>query len=93
VYFRTQKVFGRIMIGEGSQIFDSIIKRQGIIGKGGRIFNFKLGHYTSINDSCIIGRTEIENSLIMAGYSHIFKLAGYWSSPIGQEYKLQENAN
>jgi glucose-1-phosphate thymidylyltransferase len=58
---------GRVEIGEGVEIIDSLVRGPVILGAGARIEHAFIGPYTSIGEGCIIGRCEIENSIVLAG--------------------------
>jgi glucose-1-phosphate thymidylyltransferase len=57
---------GRVALGEGVEIVDSVVRGPVIIGAGVRIENAFVGPYTSIGDRCRIGQCEIENSIVLA---------------------------
>ncbi len=58
-------VEGKVVIGEGSQITDSVIRGPVMIGPGSRIEHAFVGPYTSIGSQCVIDHAEIENSIIL----------------------------
>ncbi len=84
------KVFGRAVIGPRSVIENSTVKGPCIIGKDCRVANSYIGPYTSINDGCIIERTEIEDSVVMAG-SSLLNAGRILESLIGKNVKIHEN--
>ena len=55
----------RVILGEGSQIIDSVIRGPVIIGKNVTIKNSYVGPYTAIGDDVIIENSEIEDSIVM----------------------------
>jgi glucose-1-phosphate thymidylyltransferase len=59
------EVSHRVIIGEGSQIIDSVVRGPAIIGKNTLIRESYVGPYTSIGDNCIIEGSEIEASIVM----------------------------
>jgi glucose-1-phosphate thymidylyltransferase len=61
------RIEGRVEIGEGSEIVDSLIRGPVVIGAGARIEHAFVGPYTSIGDGCVLERCEIENSIVLAG--------------------------
>jgi glucose-1-phosphate thymidylyltransferase len=59
------EVSHRVIIGEGSQIIDSVIRGPAIIGKNTIIRDSYVGPYTAIGDNCTIDASEIEASIVM----------------------------
>ena len=58
---------GRVELGEGVEIVDSLVRGPVIVGAGARIEHAFVGPYTSIGEGCTIARCEIENSIVLAG--------------------------
>lgn len=56
---------GRISVGKGSRVIDSVIRGPAMIGKGVRVEKAYIGPYTSIADGCEIVSSEIEYSIVM----------------------------
>ncbi len=54
-----------MLIEEGAQIIDSVVRGPAIIGKGARIVSAFVGPYTSIGNGCTVECCEIENSIIL----------------------------
>lgn len=57
----------RVIIGENSQIIDSVVRGPVIIGDNTIIQNSYVGPYTAIGDNCTIEGSEIEASIVMNG--------------------------
>lgn len=55
----------RVLLGENSQIIDSVIRGPVIIGKNVTIRNSYIGPYTSIGDNVTVEYSEIEASIVM----------------------------
>jgi glucose-1-phosphate thymidylyltransferase len=66
---------GRVALGAGVEIVDSLIRGPVVIGAGAVLRNAFVGPYTSIGDSCRLERCEIENSIVLAG-SEILDIPG-----------------
>lgn len=63
----------RVILGENTQIIDSVIRGPAIIGDNSVIRDSYVGPYTSIGDNVEIEGSEIEHSIVMHGckISHI----------------------
>lgn len=61
------QVSHRVILGEGSQVIDSVIRGPVIIGKNTLIKNSYIGPYTAIGDNVVIEGSEIEASILMKG--------------------------
>jgi glucose-1-phosphate thymidylyltransferase len=59
----------RVLLGEGSQIIDSVVRGPVIIGKNAIIRNSYVGPYTSIGDNVELENSEIEASIVMKNCS------------------------
>ena len=57
---------GRVHLGEGVELIDSLVRGPVVIGDGVRIENAFVGPYTSIGDRCTLVCCEVENSIILA---------------------------
>lgn len=55
----------RVMLGQGAQIIDSVVRGPAIIGDNTVIRNSYIGPYTAIGDNVIVECSEIEHSIIM----------------------------
>jgi len=60
------RIEGRVEIGQGVEIIDSLVRGPVVIGDGARLAHAFVGPYTSIGERCKIERCEIENSIILA---------------------------
>lgn len=59
------QVSHRVIIGEGSQIIDSVVRGPVLIGKNTIVKNSYVGPYTSLGDNVVIEGSEIEASIVM----------------------------
>lgn len=60
------RIEGRVHIGEGVEIVDSLVRGPVVIGDGARLENAFVGPYTSIGDRCTLVCCELENSIVLA---------------------------
>jgi len=60
------RIEGRVLIGEGVEIVDSLVRGPVVLGDGARLEHAFVGPYTSIGERCKIERCEIENSIVLA---------------------------
>ena len=61
------RISGQVVIREGAEIENSIIRGPVIIGMDSRISDSYVGPFTSIQKNCRIDRTEIEHSIVLEG--------------------------
>jgi glucose-1-phosphate thymidylyltransferase len=61
------RIEGRVEIGEGVEIVDSLVRGPVVIGDGARIVDAFVGPYTAIGENCVIEGCEIENSIVLSG--------------------------
>jgi glucose-1-phosphate thymidylyltransferase len=59
------QVSARVIIGENSQIIDSVVRGPVVIGANVVIRNSYIGPYTALGDNVIVENSEIEASIIM----------------------------
>jgi glucose-1-phosphate thymidylyltransferase len=59
------EVTHRVLIGEDSQIIDSVVRGPVIIGRNVIVRNSYVGPYTSLGDNVLIENSEIEASIVM----------------------------
>ena len=60
------RIEGRVQIGEGVELIDSVVRGPVVIGDGTRIENAFVGPYTSIGERCTLAGCEMENSIVLA---------------------------
>ena len=56
---------GKVVIEEGAEIVDSVVRGPSIIGSGARVTHAYVGPYTSIGNGCTLENCEIENSIVL----------------------------
>ena len=69
------QIYGRVVIQEGAEIKNSVIRGPAIIGEYTQIADSYVGPFTSIYHHCLISQAEIEHSIVMensriVGISH-----------------------
>ncbi len=82
------QVAGQVVVEEGAEITNSVVRGPAIIGAGARIVDSYVGPFSSIADGCVIERTELEYSVILEGcrVSDIPRIEG---SLLGRNVTLQ----
>ena len=60
-------LIGRVIVEEGAQVKESMIRGPAIIGKGSRIERSYIGPFTSIYYDVVVECSEIEHSVILEG--------------------------
>jgi len=58
-------ISARVILGENSQIIDSVVRGPVIIGKNVTVRNSFIGPYTSLGDNVLVENSEIEASIVM----------------------------
>ena len=66
-YYRLSRVEGKVQLGKGSEVIDSVVRGPAAIGENCRIERAFVGPYTSIQDRCQVQASEIENSIVLEG--------------------------
>jgi glucose-1-phosphate thymidylyltransferase len=60
------RIEGRVQLGEGVELIDSLVRGPVVIGDGTRLEHAFVGPYTSIGDRCTLARCEMENSIVLS---------------------------
>jgi glucose-1-phosphate thymidylyltransferase len=60
------RIEGRVQLGAGVEIVDSLVRGPVVIGDGARLEHAFVGPYTSIGERCTLVRCEMENSIVLA---------------------------
>ncbi|HEX5526410.1 MAG TPA: glucose-1-phosphate thymidylyltransferase [Solirubrobacterales bacterium] len=61
------KVEGRVVIAPGAKLERSVVRGPAVIGPGAHVEDAYIGPYTSIGDGVHVRRSEVENSIVLAG--------------------------
>ncbi len=60
------RIEGRVELGAGVELIDSLVRGPVVIGDGTRLEHAFVGPYTSIGERCTLVRCEMENSIVLA---------------------------
>lgn len=60
------RIEGRVHIGDGVVLIDSLVRGPAVIGDGTRLEHAFVGPYSSIGDRCTLVRCEMENSIVLS---------------------------
>ncbi len=61
------QALGKVVIGAGASVCNSVIRGPAIVGPGTRILDAYVGPFTSIDRDCLIQGCEIEHSIVLDG--------------------------
>ncbi|MBI2953631.1 MAG: glucose-1-phosphate thymidylyltransferase [Chloroflexi bacterium] len=61
----TSEIYGKVVVGKGAEVHNSVIRGPVIVGENARIINSYVGPFTSINYDCEIIGSEIEHSIVL----------------------------
>ena len=61
------EIHGRVRIGEGTRLLNSIVRGPAVIGESCEIVNAYIGPYSAVGDGCAVLGSEIEHSIMLAG--------------------------
>ena len=64
---KDSEVHGRVHIGAGTKLVNSIVRGPAVIGEGCKIVDAYIGPYTSVGDGCAVLGSEIEHSIMLQG--------------------------
>jgi glucose-1-phosphate thymidylyltransferase len=82
------QIEGKVIIEEGAEVSDSVVRGPTIIGRKAKISHAYVGPYTSIGNSCVLEYCEIENSIVLEN-SRIAHVDGrIEASLIGKNVKI-----
>jgi glucose-1-phosphate thymidylyltransferase len=61
------KIEGRLVLGPGAKLERSVVRGPAVIGAGACVEDAYIGPYTSIGEDVHVRRSEVENSIVLAG--------------------------
>ncbi len=82
------KIEGRVQIGKGSKIENSVVRGPAVIGANCIVKDSYVGPFTALADNCKLESTEIENSIVMADSEIIDAPSRLASCLIGRGVKI-----
>jgi glucose-1-phosphate thymidylyltransferase len=87
------RVEGKVVIEDGAEIVESVVRGPAVIGAGARVTRAFIGPYTSIGPMCRIDSCEIENSIVLEG-ANIESIPGRIAdSLIGKNVRIHPGAS
>ncbi len=81
------RIEGRVVVEAGAEIVRSTVRGPAVIGAGTRVADSFVGSFTSIDRGCVIERSEIEHSIVLAG-STIVGAGRVVDSLVGREVEV-----
>ena len=82
-------IIGRVAIGAGTEIVNSVVRGPAIIGKGSRIIDSYVGPFTSIHDGVELHKSEVEHSIVLENSKIIDSPSRIEDSLIGKDVVIQ----
>jgi glucose-1-phosphate thymidylyltransferase len=82
------RIEGKVVVEEGAQIIDSVVRGPAIIGRDARITHAYVGPYTSIGKSCVVQYCELENSIVLENSNIAYVDGRIEASLIGKNVKI-----
>jgi glucose-1-phosphate thymidylyltransferase len=84
----TSAIEGKVVIEDGAEIIDSVVRGPSIIGAGARVTHAYVGPYTSIGNGCSLEHCEIENSIVLENSTIAHVNGRIEASLIGKNVKI-----
>ncbi|MBK8020405.1 MAG: hypothetical protein IPK19_03005 [Chloroflexi bacterium] len=85
-------ISSRVLMGEGSQIIDSVVRGPVIIGNNVTVRNSYIGPYTSLGDNVTVENSEIDASIVMQNCK-ILNIPGRIDSSLIADNSQVESSN
>ena len=82
------QIEGKVMIEDGAEIIDSVVRGPSIIGRDARISHAYVGPYTSIGSRCSLEYCELENSIVLESSTIAHVNGRIEASLIGKNVKI-----
>ncbi len=84
----SSSIEGKVVVEEGAQIVDAVVRGPSIIGRDARVVHAYVGPYTSIGNGCVVEHCEIENSIVLENSTIIHVDGRIEASLIGKNVKI-----
>jgi glucose-1-phosphate thymidylyltransferase len=85
----TSALIGRVSIGAGTEIVNSVVRGPAIIGEGSRVVDSYVGPFTSIYDGVELVKSEIEHSIVLENSKILDSPIRIEDSLIGRDVVIQ----
>ena len=82
------QIEGKVIIEDGAEIVDSVVRGPSIIGRDARINHAYVGPYTSIGNRCALEQCELENSIVLENSTIAHVDGRIEASLIGKNVKI-----
>ncbi|MCC7494552.1 MAG: glucose-1-phosphate thymidylyltransferase [Fimbriimonadaceae bacterium] len=86
-------LFGNVVVEEGAEVINSVIRGPAIIGKRTKVTDSYVGPFTSIYHDCTVRGSEIEYSIVLAGCQILDVHTRIEGSLLGDEVELVRAAD
>jgi len=86
----SSNVAGKVIIGSGSKVINSVVRGPAIIGSGCVIENSYIGPFTSIGSGNLIRNSEVEYSILLTGCKILDVRIRIEGSLLGNEVEIVE---
>ncbi|MEX1177478.1 MAG: glucose-1-phosphate thymidylyltransferase [Nitriliruptor sp.] len=80
-------ITGDVVIEAGASVEGSVVRGPAIVGAGAGIVDSYIGPFTSIADGCLVERSEVEFSVLMAG-CHLRDVRRLEASLLGRDVRV-----
>ncbi len=83
------QVEGRVVIERGARLERSTVRGPAVIGSGARLVDAYVGPYTAVGEGCLIERSEVEHSILLASSSVVGLEGRMESSLLGRNVVIR----
>ena len=86
----TSSIIGRVVVEEGAEIIDSVVRGPAVIGERTRVVNSYVGPFTSIYHGVEIRNSEVEHSIILENSKILDAPSRIEDSLIGKDVVIRQ---